>query len=169
MNNIYLTGFMSSGKTTVSMLLSETLNKPLYDTDDLIINKTNLTINDIFLKFGEEYFRELETEILEEVSKKENAIISTGGGIILRDRNRQIMHETGKIIYLNAKFSVIEERLENARKSRPLLMEETEKIRKRFDDRQPLYKDCDFEIKITKDMTPKKITDIIISYLEDIK
>ena len=169
MNNIYLTGFMSSGKTTVSTLLSETLNKPLYDTDNLIINKTNLTINDIFLKFGEEYFRELETEILEEVSKKENAIISTGGGIILRDRNRQIMHETGKIIYLNAEFSVIEERLENARKSRPLLMEETEKIRKRFDDRQPLYKDCDFEIKITKDMTPKKITDIIISYLEDIK
>lgn len=169
MNNIYLTGFMSSGKTTVSKLLSETLNKPLYDTDNLIINKTNLTINDIFLKFGEEYFRELETEILEEVSKKENAIISTGGGIILRDRNRQIMHETGKIIYLNAEFSVIEERLENARKSRPLLMEETEKIRKRFDDRQPLYKDCDFEIKITKDMTPKKITDIIISYLEDIK
>ena len=71
MNNIYLTGFMSSGKTTVSMLLSETLNKPLYDTDDLIINKTNLTINDIFVKFGEEYFRGLETEILEEVSKKE--------------------------------------------------------------------------------------------------
>lgn len=169
MNNIYLTGFMSSGKTTVSKLLSETLNKPLYDTDNLIINKTNLTINDIFLKFGEEYFRELETEILEEVSKKENAIISTGGGIILRDRNRQIMHETGKIIYLNAEFSVIEERLENARKSRPLLMEETEKIRKRFDDRQPLYKDCDFEIKITKDMTPEKIADIIISYLEDIK
>ena len=169
MNNIYLTGFMSSGKTTVSKLLSETLNKSLYDTDNLIINKTNLTINDIFLKFGEEYFRELETEILEEVSKKENAIISTGGGIILRDRNRQVMHETGKIIYLNAEFSVIEERLENARKSRPLLMEETEKIRKRFDDRQPLYKDCDFEIKITKDMTPKKITDIIISYLEDIK
>lgn len=169
MNNIYLTGFMSSGKTTVSKLLSETLNKPLYDTDNLIINKTNLTINDIFLKFGEEYFRELETEILEEVSKKENAIISTGGGIILRDRNRQIMHETGKIIYLNAEFSVIEERLENSRKSRPLLMEETEKIRKRFDDRQPLYKDCDFEIKITKDMTPKKIADIIISYLEDIK
>ena len=169
MNNIYFTGFMSSGKTTVSKLLSETLNKPLYDTDNLIINKTNLTINDIFLKFGEEYFRGLETEILEDVSKKENAIISTGGGIILRDRNRQIMHETGKIIYLNAEFSVIEERLENARKSRPLLMEETEKIRKRFDDRQPLYKDCDFEIKITKDMTPKKITDIIISYLEDIK
>ncbi len=169
MNNIYLTGFMSSGKTTVSMLLSETLNKPLYDTDDLIINKTNLTINDIFLEFGEEYFRGLETEILEDVSKKENAIISTGGGIILRDKNRQIMHQTGKIIYLNADFSVIEERLENARKSRPLLMEETEKIKKRFDSRQPLYKDCDFEIKITKDMTPKKITDIIISYLEDIK
>lgn len=169
MNNIYFTGFMSSGKTTVSKLLSETLNKPLYDTDNLIINKTNLTINDIFMKFGEEYFRELETEILEEVSKKENAIISTGGGIILRDRNRQIMHETGKIIYLNAEFSVIEERLENARNSRPLLMEETEKIRKRFDDRQPLYKDCDFEIKITKDMTPEKIADIIISYLEDIK
>lgn len=169
MNNIYLTGFMSSGKTTVSKLLSETLNKPLYDTDDLIINKTNLTINDIFLEFGEEYFRELETEILEDVSKKENAIISTGGGIILRDKNRKIMHETGKIIYLNAEFSVIEERLENARKSRPLLMEETEKIRKRFDDRQPLYKDCDFEIKIKKDMTPEKIADIIISYLEDIK
>ena len=71
----------------------------LYDTDELIVNKTNLTINDIFLKFGEEYFRECETETLTEISKEEFAVISTGGGIILRDKNRRIMHETGKIIY----------------------------------------------------------------------
>ena len=169
MNNIYITGFMSSGKTTVSKLLSNKLNKPLYDTDELIVNKTNLTINDIFLKFGEEYFRECETETLTEISKEEFAVISTGGGIILRDKNRRIMYETGKIIYLNAEFSVIEERLENARKSRPLLREETEKIKNRYEKRQPLYKDCDLEIKITKDMTPEQIAEKIVSYLEDIK
>lgn len=169
MNNIYLTGFMSSGKTTVSKLLSKKLNKPLYDTDELVVKKTNLIINDIFLEFGEEYFRGCETKVLEDVSNEENAVISTGGGIILREENREIMHKTGKIIYLNAEFSVIEERLENARKTRPLLLEETEKIKKRYDSRQPLYKDCDLEIKITKDMTPEQVADAIIFYLGDIK
>ena len=169
MNNIYLTGFMSSGKTTVSKLLSQKLNRTLYDTDDLIVNKTNCTINDIFAEFGEEYFRDLETNALEKISKEEKAVISTGGGIILRDKNRDIMHRTGKIVYLNAEFSVIEARLESARKSRPLLMEETEKIKNRFDSRQSLYKDCDFEIKITKDMTPEKVADLIIFYLGDMK
>ncbi len=169
MNNIYLTGFMSSGKTTVSKLLAGKMDRQLFDTDDLIIKKTNLTINDIFQKFGEEYFRETETKILEEVSKKDSVIVSTGGGIILKEKNREIMQKTGKIICLSPEFSVIEERLENARKTRPLLMEETEKIRKRYFDRQPLYKICDFEIKITKDTTPEQITNIIISYLEDIK
>ncbi len=169
MNNIYLTGFMSSGKTTVSKLLAKKMEVSLYDTDELIVNKTNLTINDIFDKFGEEYFREVETKTLDDISKKDGVIISTGGGIILKEQNREIMHKTGKIICLSPEFSVIEQRLESARKTRPLLMEETEKIKKRYYDRQPFYKDCDFEIKITNDMTPQEITDIIISYLEGVK
>ena len=160
---------MSSGKTTVSKLLSEKLNKPLYDTDELIVKKINLSINDIFSQFGEEYFRDFETKFLEEVSNESNAIISTGGGIILSEINREIMHKTGKIIYLSAEFSVIEERLEKARKTRPLLMEETEKIKKRYESRQPLYKDCDFEVKITNDMTPEQVADEIILYLGDTK
>ncbi len=159
MNNIYLTGFMASGKTSVSKHLSKLTGRAVYDTDQLIENKLNMKITDIFEQFGENYFREEETNTLKEISAAEGAIISTGGGIVLKEENRRIMKETGIIVALIPDFSAIVSRLSNARNTRPLLMDDIEKIEKRFNDRLPLYKDCHISVvpESTVEATAEKI------------
>lgn len=166
MNNIYITGFMSSGKTVVSSELSRITGKGLMDTDDMIEKSLNMKIKDIFSEKGEEYFRKVESETLLRASVADGAIISTGGGIVLSGYNRSIMHKTGIIATLLPDFSVIEERLELARATRPLLMEDISLIRKRFEDRLPLYKDCDFEIPVDNSMTPEDVAREIIKRID---
>lgn len=165
MNNIYLTGFMATGKTTVSRILSELSSKALYDTDYEIEKKLNLKINDIFGKFGEEYFREQEYKMLLELSSKENCIISTGGGIVLRDLNRELMKKTGIIVALIPEFNVIKSRISRASSTRPLLSDDLESIYKRYCDRLPLYKDCTYEINPKADTTPAEIADKILKFI----
>lgn len=157
MNNLCITGFMSSGKTVVSSELARLTGRTMLDTDSMIENKLKMKITDIFANFGEDYFRKEESLILIEALKYDNAIISTGGGIILSDVNIQNMKNNGIIISLIPDFSVIESRLAIARATRPLLMEETEKIKKRFYDRLPQYKKCDIEINPGINDTPEMI------------
>ncbi len=164
MNNIYLTGFMSSGKTVVSGVLAKITGRELLDTDEITEKRLNMKITDIFEQFGEEYFRDEETKTLIEVSAHTNAIISTGGGMVLRAENRKIMKNTGVVVALLPDFSVIESRLSVARSTRPLLMEETEKIRKRFNDRLPLYKDC--HISVIPESTPEATAEKILNLIE---
>ena len=166
MNNIIVTGFMASGKTTVSKELSRLMSKILIDTDDEIVKRLDTSIVDIFDKFGEEYFRKKETEILKTVLRSTDAVISTGGGIVLKQENRRLMKESGIVISLIPDFSVIESRLSSARKTRPLLMEETEKIKKRYYDRLPLYRDCDIEINPSPDETPAETAKHILERID---
>ena len=81
--NIILIGFMGSGKTAISQELGKKLNLPAIDMDDLIEEKAGMTTPEIFDKFGEKRFRELETEVAKELGEKSNIIIATGGGVIL--------------------------------------------------------------------------------------
>jgi len=167
MNNIYLTGFMSSGKTVISKELSKIMKKTLYDTDAMIESELGMKITDIFAQFGEEYFRDVESRMLESVSKMNGVIVSTGGGIVLRSENRRIMHESGVIASLLPDFSVIEARLETARATRPLLNDELPVIKKRFEDRLPLYKDCDFEINVDNEHAPEEFAGMLAELIKD--
>ena len=90
MRAIYLTGFMGSGKTTIAEKLSKALDMPAIDTDQHIMKATGKSIPDIFANEGEAAFRQYETESLEALPT-ENVIISTGGGIVLKERNRRFM------------------------------------------------------------------------------
>lgn len=118
--NIYLVGFMGSGKTTVAGILAERLGWELIDTDNYIEKKSDMVIKDIFAAEGEETFRDMETEALVELSLTEHKVISCGGGIVLRRDNTDLMRQGGRIVLLNATPQTIYERVRHGT-DRPVL------------------------------------------------
>lgn len=118
--NIMLIGFMGTGKSTVSAYLHNCLGLEEVDMDALIEENANMTIPQIFDQYGEEYFRDLETQTLIEVQKKHAQIVSCGGGIVLRDQNVTYMKENGKIVLLTATPQTVYERVKNST-NRPIL------------------------------------------------
>ena len=137
--NIYLTGFMGSGKTSVGRILAQKMGVGFSDTDSLIEKETGLTIPEIFEKFGEAFFRKKETEVLRKLAHHENQIIATGGGIILKKENRDIL-KNGIWVYISSSPAHLEKNLQTST-NRPLLRGETQrqKIESLFSVRQPLY------------------------------
>jgi 3-dehydroquinate synthase len=112
MQHIFLIGLSGSGKTTVGRLLAQRLNKPLLDVDALIEKEYGECISAIFARHGEEYFRSLESKILAQAAQEtENAIIVTGGGIVVKPENRLLMAEQGIRIFLQVEPHIALERL----------------------------------------------------------
>ncbi len=117
--NVILTGMMGSGKTTVGKELATVLNYDFIDLDEVIENKYG-KITDIFSQKGEKYFREIETQELKNFENQSNFVLSTGGGVILKDENIKILKDLGQVFYLSAKSETIYNRIKN-QKHRPLL------------------------------------------------
>ncbi len=151
--NIVLTGMPGSGKTTVGRALAEKLGREFIDTDVKIVEKAGKPITDIFAECGEAGFRELETEIIREVtSSVTGAVIATGGGAILKDVNVRMLKRNGVIFFINRALSAI-----IPTSDRPLSSDE-EALKRRFDERYSRYlSTCNFEIK----------TDEIVSHTVD--
>ncbi len=120
MNNIYLIGFMGSGKSAVCSRLHELTGMEVVEMDAILTDNEKMTINDIFATKGEEYFRDKETELLTQLSDESCKAVSCGGGAILRPQNVSLMKESGKIILLSAKPETIYDRLKDS-DDRPLL------------------------------------------------
>ena len=118
--NIFIIGSMGCGKTSIGKILAKNNNLSFLDTDHEIIRSSGYSIPDIFEKFGEEYFRGLESEQLIKMNTIRNHVISTGGGIVLRHNNIGLIKELGHVIFLDINISCQIERVRN-RKNRPLL------------------------------------------------
>lgn len=112
--NIVLCGMPGSGKTTVGALVASRLNRPFYDTDNLIEKKAGLAVSEIFEKYGEAAFRKMETEIISEVSRVTGAVIATGGGTLADPKNRENLLKNGLGAYIKRDLALLE------RKGRPL-------------------------------------------------
>ena len=138
--NIVLIGFMGAGKSTVSTYLSKILASPQVEMDEEIVKKEGMSINKIFEEYGETYFRNCETNLLIELQKKNNQIISCGGGVALRDENVAEMKKNGKVVLLTASPEVILERVKD-NDDRPLLRgnKNTEFISNMMEQRRPKY------------------------------
>ena len=134
-----LIGFMGSGKTTVGIELAKILDKPFIDLDQKIVLENNMTIPDIFNKFGEAGFRQREYESLKNVIEKD-AIIATGGGIITYPDSFDLLEKISKdIFYLEIPFEISFNRIKND-ENRPLTKSKRSDLEKIFECRIPLYK-----------------------------
>jgi len=165
--NIVLTGFMCTGKTSVAKLLAEKLGYQFVDTDDLIEQRVGMKISNIFAVYGEPYFRDVETEVVKEVAKKDKFVISTGGGVVLRKVNMDELRKNGIIINLTAKPETIYNRLKNQPGVRPLLNKPNpmNEIIKLLSQREEYYKNCDLRIE-TDNFTVEQIVQQILDYIK---
>lgn len=118
--NIFLIGFMGVGKSTIAKILAKELDAELVEMDETIEAEAGITINEIFEKYGEQYFRDLESALVERIANKGGAVVSCGGGAVLREENVASMKKNGKIIFLSATPETIFERVRHST-NRPLL------------------------------------------------
>ncbi|EDS78200.1 shikimate kinase [Clostridium botulinum C str. Eklund] len=155
--NIVLIGMPGCGKTTIGRKLSEILNADFCDVDEYIVDITGKSINEIF-ENGEEFFRDIESQSIKEVSSSIPKVISTGGGVIKRKHNIDVLKKKGTIFFINRLLEDICKDVDV--KSRPLLKNGTDKLYKLYEERYDLYRIyCDYEI-INEDMD-KCISDIL--------
>lgn len=160
---IFLIGFMGSGKSTVAHQLSTDLGKPYIEMDESIEHQEGLSIAEMFSQYGESYFRAKETEFLNSI--QEDAIVSTGGGVILSKKNRAILSK-GTVVYLKASWHTIVERLEEDT-NRPLWKGNVDEKKSRFDERLSIYEQTADHIVVVDDKTPKQIAQEIEACLKD--
>lgn len=118
--NIVLIGFMGSGKSTISKKLSERFGMEIVEMDQIIAEREQMSISEIFAVKGEPYFRDLETNLLIELQAEKNVVISCGGGVPMRECNVIEMKKNGKVVLLTARPETILERVKDDH-SRPLL------------------------------------------------
>jgi len=174
--NIILIGFMGVGKSEVGRRLSERLGYHFLDTDALIEETEEKKISEIFDEKGEKYFRDLETEVIKTLEDYDEFVISTGGGIVLREENVKILKELGPLILLSSAPHVIYQRLKDET-DRPLLKETEEvpssrskevkldKINELLSKRNPIYdKIADHKID-TSERTPSEVVEEIFEWL----
>ncbi len=148
MENVFLIGFMGSGKSTVASCLAKDYGMAMIDMDQLIVERENMSIPDIFTQKGEQYFRDVETKLLMEIKAEQNKVVSCGGGVVLRDENIQAMKKGGRVVLLNAKAETILERVKDD-DNRPLLRgnKNITFIRDMIEQRRPKYEEvADFVV-----------------------
>lgn len=168
--NIVLTGFMGTGKTAVGKKLAKELGMQYVDTDVMIEEDTGMSISKIFKKFGEVRFRDLETKTVKCVARLDNFVISTGGGVVLKEENIDELEQNGVIICLSASPEVILERT-SQNKKRPLLAEVEDakkKIEELLEYRRLFYKRADLTID-TSELDTHTIVRKIIDFVKKYK
>lgn len=163
--NIVLVGMMGSGKTTVGKMLAKKLNYNFFDTDEEIIKLTNQSINQIFEEFGEQTFRTMEHIVLAKILNSKKQIVSTGGGIIKRKENVELIKEE-YTVYLKADDNTLFERVKND-SSRPLLNTQNmlHTIQSILYEREPFYEQAKIIID-TVNKTPEEVAQEIIEKIK---
>ena len=167
--NILLIGFMGTGKSTVSTYLKKAFDMDVIEMDQVIAKREQMSISDIFKIKGEEYFRDLETNLLIEMQAKTNTVISCGGGVPMRERNVAEMKKNGKVVLLTASAETILKRVKNNH-DRPLLEgnKNVEFISELMEKRREKYEAAADIVIQTDGKTKKEICDEIVAGLESI-
>lgn len=141
MNHIVIIGFMGSGKTRVGKRLAQDMDLPFIDVDKVITKKMNLSVSEMFQRFGEPFYRALETLVVKElITDKERKVISLGSGLPMQEQNQKYLKQLGTIVYLKGSLETLRKRLE-AGNSNPLLEgdDRDEKMKKLLKQRDPVY------------------------------
>ena len=164
--NIVLVGFMGTGKSTIGRVVAQKLGFHFIDTDDVIEQTSKAKISDIFAEHGEVYFRDLESQAVKSVALMKNQVVATGGGVVLRSSNIDLLRTGGPIFCLNATPKAIWDRVRSSR-SRPLLRgpDPLKKIETLLNKRAPYYALADHQIETTG-VSVDRVANEIISYIE---
>ena len=166
--NIFLIGMMGSGKSYWGKIISRMINYKFVDMDDLLIQQEGKTINEIFKDKGEQYFRDKETEILQQsFLLQDHFVMATGGGLPCFNNNMKQLNEQGITIWINESIDVIYERLLKEKNHRPLIKDLSEDgiknfIQNKLNERTPYYAQAKY-IVTGKEITPEFINQIIIN------
>ncbi|HVZ67584.1 MAG TPA: shikimate kinase [Patescibacteria group bacterium] len=164
--NIVLIGFMGSGKTVLAEMLAKKLKMKFVEMNDLVLKKSGRkSINDIFDKDGETHFRELEIEVAKELRDVENAVIATGGGVIVNRIVLDYLSENGYVIYLRVGFNEAKRRLKDFN-DRPNFRD-PRYARKLYNFRKTLYRSYADDYVRTDKKTLDEVADEITQLIKD--
>lgn len=155
---------MACGKTTVGAALAAKLDRHFVDLDPLIVAKAGCTIAELIAREGEEQFRRIETEALREASQAQAHVIAPGGGAITRTENRELMFQSGVMVWLDAPFELCWQRICQDTIVRPLAPNE-ETARARYEARLPLYQQAAIRVVINQTQSPDDIAEAILCKL----
>lgn len=168
-DNFFLIGPMGSGKTTIGRQLARRMKKSFIDSDHEIEDHTGASISLIFDIEGEKGFRDREKSIIDELTQRENIILSTGGGVVLSEENRGFLKNRGTVIYLHASLKKLFYRTSRDKK-RPLLQTENprEKLRQIVEERDPLYRETADLIIETEGRTVPQVVNYILRKVKEL-
>lgn len=163
--NIVLTGYMGCGKTTVGQCIAKLLEYTFVDTDEMLVRQQGRSISDIFEKDGEHMFRAMETALLEKMldDGSDRLVISTGGGMPVKEENRQLLRRLGTVVYMRVKPETVYERIKDDT-TRPLLQcgNPLERIREMIKSRDSAYEAAAGLVIDVDDLTPQEAAEEII-------
>lgn len=167
--SIVLIGFMGAGKSSTGRALGRKTGLPRFDTDEMVSTHFGLPVTEIFARFGEEKFREAETETLRQLADKGPAVIVTGGGIVLRPENVKMLRELGTVVSLEADEETLFRRI-SRRATRPLLQTENPRatMAELWRIREPLYRDAADVRLDTSHLTHEEVADAVLKKIESL-
>ena len=167
--SIVLIGFMGAGKSSTGKALARKTGLPRFDTDEIVSARFGLSIPEIFVRFGEEEFRNAETEALGQLSQPAPAIIVTGGGIVLRPENVKVLRELGRVVSLEADEETLFRRI-SRRVTRPLLQTGNPRatLVELLRVRDPLYRAAADVRLDTSGLTRDEVADAILKRIEEL-
>lgn len=165
--NLILIGYRGTGKSTVGEIIAQKLGRPVHCLDALIIRKAGMSIPAIVEKFGWDHFRDLESQVLNEVAAGDNQVLDCGGGIILRKENRKALKKSGKVVWLTAEVETIADRLAD-KTDRPSLTGGSflEEIAEVLAEREELYRESADIIISTDGKSPHAIAEEVMEALD---
>lgn len=164
---VVLIGYRGAGKTTIGRMLSSVLGYEYISTDEEIVKRVGMKIPEYVQKYGWEAFRDVESEVASEVSEKDDVVIDTGGGIVLREKNVHALRKNGVIIFLSAPPEVLAERIKDDTGRPPLKKGKThwEEVKEVLEERMPYYRRAmDFEV-TTNGKSPEEVVEEIMRLL----
>lgn len=164
--SIFLVGMMGAGKSTVGVRLARRLDRAFIDADRELEERLGVSVPTIFELEGESGFRRRESMLLDELTLRPGLVLATGGGVVLSEANRQMLHTRGRVIYLQASASDLWQRLRRDR-NRPLLRTANprERIQTLTADREPLYHAVAHHVVTTSRQPIDQIVDAIVKLL----
>ncbi len=166
-SRIFLVGLMGAGKTTVGRALAQRTRLRFVDSDHEIEAREGCSIAELFARDGEAHFRDLEAQVIDELTQRDGIVLATGGGAVLRESSRRALRERGTVVYLRASPEELAHRTRHDR-SRPLLQtgDPRARLRELYRQRDPLYRQVAHFIIETGRPSPGLLAQLVLTQLE---